>query len=275
MCGLDAGTPTDAAITKPNLTRRNLFLLTGAAALGASFAANFTRPPSATAAGTYLRPCGNVTISSSWQSHRNRTPASGEPGTDYSVAYGTAVYAATSGVIAARQTSTSGATGRFLALQADDGNYIRYLHLKSISAAVGQRVNRGDLIAVSGASGFGQEYGYGAHVHVSLWIDGTPWRRGFTSTADFENYVGSNTTPPPAPSSSAIYKRNNSMSSLYYTTINGTHHFALAGDGTGSAAWLDTQDQNLANALAVQHGNAAYLTPTSFNSWKARYLENS
>ena len=46
-------------------------------------------PGSAQAAGSYQRPCGNVRISSSWQDHRNRTPPSGEPGTDYAVGVGT------------------------------------------------------------------------------------------------------------------------------------------------------------------------------------------
>lgn len=62
------------------------------------------------------------------------------------------------------------------------------------------------------------------------------------------------------------------MSTLYYTKDKTGNLFALAGDGAGSAAWLETRDQNLANDLAEQHGNAAFLTEASFASWKQRYL---
>ncbi|AZS40116.1 MULTISPECIES: M23 family metallopeptidase [Microbacterium] len=150
---------------------------------------------SATAAGTYLRPCGDVRISDSWQGHKNRNPPSAEPGTDYAVEVGTAVRAATDGVIIDRKDSTSTATGRYLALRADDGNYLRYLHLLSSIVAVGTRVTRGQVIAYSGASGFGSENGYGAHVHVSLWVNGTPSQQGFAASVDFENYVVGPTQP--------------------------------------------------------------------------------
>lgn len=196
MCGQNEDGSVASSSNTPGLTRRHLMLFAGAA-VGVALVSDLNFPKSsAMAAGTYLRPCGSVPISDSWQGHKDRNPSSGEPGTDYSVASGTAVYAAASGVIADRKDTTSTATGRYLALKADDGNYIRYLHLKSSAVAVGQRVNRGDLIARSGASGFGSDSGYGAHVHVSLWIGGTPAQLGYANTVDFENYVGDSTTPP-------------------------------------------------------------------------------
>lgn len=70
-------------------------------------------------------------------------------------------------------------------------------------------------------------------------------------------------------------QRRRSMSTLYYTKDATGSLFALAGDGLGTAAWLETRDQSLANALAAQHGNAAFLTPSSFASWKKRYLEGA
>ena len=57
----------------------------------------------------------------------------------------------------------------------------------------GQRVSRGQGIAVSGASGYGDNWYYGPHVHVSLWErPGMP----FNQTIDFMNCVGGGTLEP-------------------------------------------------------------------------------
>ena len=48
--------------------------------------------------------------------------------------------------------------------------------------------------------------------------------------------------------------------------------FALAGDGVGSAAWLEFTDQNTANAVALQHGNAVLLSSSQWTTFKAAYL---
>lgn len=195
MCGADETDLRPAGERHPSVTRRTMLLAAGAALGAAAVGAGVLNPLSATAAGSYLRPCGDARISSSWQGHKNRTPPSGEPGTDYAVGVGTAIRAATDGVIIDRKDSTSSATGRYIALRCDDGNYIRYLHLLSSVVAVGTRVRRGQVIAHSGASGFGSESGYGPHVHVSLWIGGTPAQQGFRNSVDFENYVSGAAQP--------------------------------------------------------------------------------
>lgn len=190
MCDAGDSEPPCAQPAQPFFSRRTLLFATGAAIGVAAVGWDVLGPGlSATAAGTYLRPCGNVRISSTWQGHRDRTPPSGEPGTDYAVAVGTPIQAAANGVIVDRKDSTTTATGRYLALRTDDGNYIRYLHLRSSSVLPGTRVARGQIIAQSGASGFGSEAGYGPHVHVSLWIGGTPLQLGFTNSVDFESYI--------------------------------------------------------------------------------------
>lgn len=69
-------------------------------------------------------------------------------------------------------------------------------------------------------------------------------------------------------------KGNAEMATLYYTTDAQGPLYALAGDGVGQAAWLETRDVDLASALAgAKHVNqtAVYLTPASFNDWAAKY----
>lgn len=246
------------------ISRRTVLLATGLALGATAIAADVFSPPrSATAAGTYLRPCGDVPISSTWQGHRNRTPPSGEPGTDYAVAVGTPIRAATAGVIVDRKDTTDSATGRYIALRADDGNYIRYLHLKSSTVGNGTRVSRGQIIAYSGASGFGSETGYGAHVHVSLWIGGTPNQLGFTNTVDFENFVegGSLPTQPeddPVPThQSSDFATNVALPANAWTAIavaSGQVYLAIVGTGiveTGDLS-LNLKANGLTSGLQVR-----------------------
>lgn len=206
MCDAGDSEPSSEHRAQPFFSRRALLVGAGVAFGATAIGWDLISPTlSATAAGTYLRPCGDVRISSSWQDHRNRTPPSGEPGTDYAVPVGTPIRAAADGVIVDRKDTTSTATGRYLALRADDGNYIRYLHLRSSSVLPGTRVSRGQVIALSGASGFGYESGYGPHVHVSLWLGGTPLQLGFTNSVDFENYAEPEDPMPIHQSSSYLW----------------------------------------------------------------------
>lgn len=140
----------------------------------------------------YITPC-DAAITDTWQGHKNRNPPSQEPGTDYGAARGTPVRCAEAGTVVALQSSPSGATGRYVTVNLDDGRRVRYLHLSQVTVGVGARVSRGQTIALSGASGFGSETGYGAHVHVSLWS--SPGQ-SISNTIDFQLYVGNATTPP-------------------------------------------------------------------------------
>ncbi|QKY80395.1 lysin A [Microbacterium phage Pabst] len=139
--------------------------------------------------GGYLRPVSDPSISSSWQGHKNRKPPSQEPGTDYSCAYGSTIFAPEDGVIVDRKDSTSTATGRYLTLDLNDGRRVRFLHLSRSVVAVGTRVTRGQTIAYSGASARGKEWGVGAHVHVTLW-DFQKYVFGPNGTMDFVTQIG-------------------------------------------------------------------------------------
>lgn len=77
---------------------------------------------------------------------------------------------------------------------------------------------------------------------------------------------------PGQPIQTTTARRNNGMSSLYTTTDATGVIYALAGDGRGRAAWLETRSVALYTAWAGQHGNAVSLSPSTFGSWKASYL---
>lgn len=139
----------------------------------------------------YITPC-DAFMSSSWQDHKNRSTPSAEPGTDYACGYGTNIRAAEAGVIAVVHSAPTTAMGRHVTINLDDGRVVRYLHLSQTLVSVGQRVTRGQIIARSGASAGGSDYGSGVHVHVSLWAS-----RGQAvgDTIDFERYLGETTNP--------------------------------------------------------------------------------
>jgi len=85
-------------------------------------------------------------------------------------------------------------------------------------------------------------------------------------------YTGSDTQQH-AEENATLYRRNNNgMSSLFHIqNTDGTHTWALAGDGVGAAAWLQITDVNVANGLALQHGNAVNVDWGTWQAWKAAY----
>ena len=139
--------------------------------------------------GGYAYPSSTTWITSSWNDHRNRPVPSSEPGTDYGCAYGSAIFAPEDGVVVDIKDTTSGGTGRYVTIDLGDGRRTRALHLSRILVSKGQRVKRGQEIAKSGASGFGKEWGYGAHVHQTLW-EHQSYSFGKDATIDFQRSVG-------------------------------------------------------------------------------------
>jgi peptidoglycan hydrolase-like protein with peptidoglycan-binding domain len=133
----------------------------------------------------YVTPA-DVGISDNWQDHKDRDSA--EPGTDYVTDYGTDCRIAGDGVVQYVDNSNGGAEGRRLQVNMDNGEVIDYIHGSWIDAHEGQRVSRGQTgIFYSGASGFGEDWYYGPHVHVTRRLyDGGP----YWDTVDFEDAVG-------------------------------------------------------------------------------------
>jgi murein DD-endopeptidase MepM/ murein hydrolase activator NlpD len=98
-----------------------------------------------------------------------------------------------SGVVSVVDTSNQGGEGRRLSIDLDDGRRISYIHLDRILVSRGARVARGQFgVAISGASGWGDDFYYGPHVHVSLWNH--TWD-SYANSIDFENYIGDDDMP--------------------------------------------------------------------------------
>lgn len=141
----------------------------------------------------YITPA-DVVVSDTRAGHVKR--GSKEPGTDYATAYGTDLRAPDDGVIIGVDPNPGGAEGRRITFLLNNGEVIDWLHLSKIMMKVGQKIGRGTKgIALSGASGFGKDWHYGPHVHVTRRA-----RRGlpFSQTLDFQavaEAAGGNSSP--------------------------------------------------------------------------------
>lgn len=128
----------------------------------------------------YLWPSKTAGVSDTYWDHRNRTPPSVNPGTDIVAPYGSNVYATRSGTVTGMSRTNTGSGGRYLQVSNDNGTRSQYLHLSQHLLNIGDRVTQGQIVAISGASGFGSDWGYGPHLHKSLMING--------SNVDFQLY---------------------------------------------------------------------------------------
>ena len=172
-----------------------------------------------------------------------------------------------------QSTSSDGhGWGHYVQINHGNGVTTRSAHFNGApTVGMGAHVSQGQVIGYMGNSQRGPTSSMGVHLHFEVLVNGS-----FVNPLSFlqGNSIPPTQEPDPSPGidRTAIYRRNNNMSSFYYTNVNGSTLFALAGDGVGKAAWLETYDQDFANQLAAQHGNAVYLIPASFNQWKAWYL---
>jgi murein DD-endopeptidase MepM/ murein hydrolase activator NlpD len=137
----------------------------------------------------YVLPTNTDYVSCSWQCHRDRPTPSSEPGTDYACGYGSPIYAPGNGTVVDVNHSNGGGTGRYCAIDMDDGRRTRALHMSEIWVSNGQRVSAGQQIGLSGASGYGDDWYYGPHLHQTLW-DGHYYSFCSSCTIDFAPFVG-------------------------------------------------------------------------------------
>ena len=92
----------------------------------------------------------------------------GHAGVDYGANSGTAVYAATSGIVTIAERGWNGGFGTNVLVNHGSGMTTRYAHLQSFVVSPGQSVNKGQLIAYSGSTGRST----GPHLHFEMRING-------------------------------------------------------------------------------------------------------
>ncbi|MFF8186597.1 M23 family metallopeptidase [Microbacterium sp. NPDC016588] len=140
---------------------------------------------------TYVPPAG-VGITDDRAAHVAR--GSAEPGTDYATAYGTDLAAPGSGRVLSIDRSNDGAEGRRLTFLMDNGEVIDWIHLSQIDAYPGQLITAGQRgLARSGASGFGRDWYYDPHLHVTRRARiGLP----YSQTLDFEDTLATIASAP-------------------------------------------------------------------------------
>ncbi len=87
-------------------------------------------------------------------------------GIDISIPVGTSVLATKSGTVV---TSTySASAGNYVAIYHGNGVYSYYMHCSSLKVSTGQKVSKGDIIALSGSTGIST----GPHLHFALFMNG-------------------------------------------------------------------------------------------------------
>jgi murein DD-endopeptidase MepM/ murein hydrolase activator NlpD len=90
------------------------------------------------------------------------------PALDISTDRGQPVYATATGTV--ESASYSGAYGNLVVIKHDFGLRTRYGHLSAFKVKPGDKVKRGDVIGLVGATGRAT----GAHVHYEVWANGRP-----------------------------------------------------------------------------------------------------
>ena len=92
-------------------------------------------------------------------------------GIDFAVAKEN-IYAGGSGIVVAKGYDSYGGEcnsgGNYLNIKYDDGHHMSYMHLEKTYAKNGQRVKKGDLIALSGNTGANNCQPLGYHLHFEL-----------------------------------------------------------------------------------------------------------
>lgn len=114
---------------------------------------------------------------------------SAEPGVDVRTPVGTPIWSPANGTIIAVKTETSGATGRYITLVTEAGDWFRFLHCDEVAVTAGQTVTQTQFLGRTGGSGFGSEAYYGPHLHLSFSVGYTGTFPGASAMDDFEAYM--------------------------------------------------------------------------------------
>lgn len=112
---------------------------------------------------SYQRPCVTREVRDDFKDHQRR--GSKLPGLDYACKTGDRVFATASGRVVGASDYANQVMGRHLILKHRDGRKSYYLHLSKLRVKVGDRVERGKVIALSGNTGTTTT---GPHLHFSI-----------------------------------------------------------------------------------------------------------
>ena len=123
-----------------------------------------------------VKPLDAFRVTATFEDHRRRMPPSMSPGVDLALPAWTPVASPCSGRVAGFAWSESG--GRILVItDSSDGEWRwRLMHLAAALVAIGEAVEKGQAVALSGNTG---SHTTGPHLHLSLtvrgmWVD--PWK---------------------------------------------------------------------------------------------------
>lgn len=116
----------------------------------------------------FIHPVDNVRITSrvGWRKHPVLKYRKFHAGTDYGVPTGTPVRAAQDGVV--ESVTRKGAGGLAVKIKHSNGYTSVYMHLSKFKVKKGQKVKKGDIIALSGNTGRST----GPHLHFGLYKKG-------------------------------------------------------------------------------------------------------
>jgi len=104
-----------------------------------------------TGSGSFVAPVAGGSLSAGYGSGGSRWSSGHHTGQDFAVSTGTTVRAVTSGTVVS--AGWGGAYGNEVVIRHADGKYTQYAHLSSISVKAGTKVQTGQKIALSGATG--------------------------------------------------------------------------------------------------------------------------
>jgi Peptidase family M23 len=209
---------------------------------------------------SYVNQLAAFRITGTWQEHLDRGSLGG---LDYNTPVGTPLRAPSDCRIL--NIPNNGTGGHTVTMFFSDGTRDQYMHLSRFVSPGNYR--QGQIIGYSGgavgSAGAGESSGPHAHWHKIL-ANG--------KRVNPLNYLTGVAGVGPSTG------KRKTMSTMYWCKdVNGSQGkvFALAGDGTGRAGWLETSSQDFANSLAAIHGNAIELSAGTWDAWKSAYLSGS
>ncbi|MEU7560133.1 M23 family metallopeptidase [Streptomyces eurythermus] len=100
---------------------------------------------------TFVAPIAHSYVSTAYQASSSLWSSGSHTGIDFHAASGTSVHSVGAGTVVA--TGWGGAYGNQVVIRMADGMYTQYGHLSSIGVTVGQQVEPGQQIGLSGATG--------------------------------------------------------------------------------------------------------------------------